>query len=567
MEDTASEGACDAYSKPEPEAVLNRAASASRRRAAFERLTKERAPCAWKVGDRVQVRDKLETEKSEDAPPGSRLASLRWNSGRVVALSPVRVQLDGGRKGYEWHEIQAAPPRRPVADSQEASQELGKDECPNHHARGTGRPASARGRCSSAEKAQRARSLSRRRRKKEWQVRSKEREQEAQCSRVLISETSRQLPLPQVAKQPEKLSKLTQCIEEWREETEAGNELTERQLFSRLHTALLKKGLKLQDLTKLPVKDRKRLLEKLRHPLPNAVASQQDFGEWLQQKVWSQRAKADERLAKTHEKSLQRLADTEQVTLIRTLHDRVEEAKNALEEDGKSFDLAQLLRILTAGDRKFKIDDLKFLPSKDFKKLMESTGMSVAGLTKNEIMNQIHRKDWFRRARSIQPKDGSKQAQALEQLATGSHHDDLAILRELLDSQNEDMPQDVLELDRLLGKLNMPTECLTYLRIDELKPLMGRLGLVYPGSKAECVTLLHQQMWSARAVKRQPSGHHLETLERLCEPFKQTAVSCSSVTRKNGCDVDEEFPSADSEEYDDDLPLPMQYDMFIPQDC
>jgi len=563
-------------SKPEPEAVLPpRAASAARRRSALERLTKEKAPCAWKVGDRVQVRDKHDAEKSEDATPASRLALLGWKSGRVKALSPVRVQLDGGNKAYVWHEIQAAPPRRPVIDrnlgSQDLLKEAGKDECQSPNSKG--RPSNAGERFLSVEKARRARSMSRRRRKKEWEVRSKEREQEDHFSRVLTSESSRQLPLPQVAEQrlSDELLKLRQCIEDLRspdEETEVGKGPTSQPLtLSRLHTALAQKNFKLQDLAALPVKERKRLLSELGHPLANAVVTQKDFVEWLQQKLWSRRAKADQRLAMKNEERLQRLASTEQATLIQSLLERVEEAKNASEEDKQTFNLAQLFKTLTTGDRKFEIDDLKCLPSKEFKKLMESIGISVGGLTKDDIINQLHRKDWLRRARKRQPKNGSKEAQALAQLATGSQHEVIAMLRDRLNSQKEDMPQDVLELDRLLAKLNMSTEALNFLRVDELKPIMDRLGLAYPGSKAECMTLLHQQLWSARAVQRQPSGHHLEILERLCEPAKQITVSCPSVTRKNGCDVDEEFPSTDLEQYDDDLPLPMQYDMFVPQDC
>jgi len=319
-------------------------------------------------------------------------------------------------------------------------------------------------------------------------------------------------------------------------------------------------------LATLPVKERKRLISELGHPLPNAVVTQRDFVEWLQQKLRSQRAKADQSLPIKNEEALQRLASTEQATLIQSLLDRVQEAKKASEDDSHTFNLTQLLKTL-AIEPKFKIDDLKCLPSKEFKKLMESMNISVGGLTKDDIISQLHRRYWLRRARRSQPKNDSKEAQTLAQLATGSQHEVIRILRDHLDLQKEDMPQDVVELDRLLSQLGMSTEALTVLRVDELKRIMDGLGLVYPGSKTECMTLLHQQLWSAKAVQRQPSGHHLEILERLCEPAKQTAVSCSSITRNNCCDVDEEFPLNDLEHYDDDLPLPMQYDMFLPQDC
>lgn len=578
MESNAAKGARNDDSKPELEAVLPpRAASAARRRAALERLTRDKTPCSWKIGDRVQVRDKHDAEKSEDATPASRLSSLGWKSGRVMALSPVRVQLDGGNKAYTWYEIQAAPPKRPVIDrylaSQDIPKEVAEDECQRQRPHAKGRLSNAGGRSSSVEKARRARSMSRRRRKKEWEVRSKEREQEEHFSRVLSSESSRHLPLPQVAEQglSDELLKLRQCIVDLRspdEDTEVGKGPTSQPLtVSRLHASLAKKDLKLQDLAALPVKERKRLLSDLGHPLPNAVVTQKDFVEFLQQKLWSRRAKADQRLAQKNGETLQRLASTEQAALIQSLLDRVEEAKNALEGEKQTFNLAQLFRTLATGDRKFKIDDLKCLPSKELKKLMEGIGISVGGLTKDDIINQLHRRDWLRRARRRQPKNDSKESQALAQLATGSQHEVIAMLRGHLSLQNEDMPQDVVELDRLLANLHMSTEDLISLRVDELKPIMDRLGLTYPGSKTECLTLLHQQLWSARAVQRQPSGHQLEILERLCRPAKHTAVSCSSVTGKNGCDVDEEPPSTSLEHYDDDLPLPMQYDMFVPQDC
>lgn len=572
MEIDAAESVHDADSKP---VLPPRAASAARRRAALERLTKDnKAPCAWNVGDRVQVRDKHDSEKSEDATPAPRMASLGWKSGKVVSLNPVKVQLDGGSKGYVWHEIQAAPRKKPVADahagSQEFSKEAGKDDC--HDAKR--RPSSARGRSLSAENARRAaRSISIRRRKKEWEVRSKEREQEEHLSRVLNSESSKGLPLPQVAeqKQAEKLSKLRRCIEDLQspnEDAEVGKELTIQPLtVLRLHRCLTKKDLKLQDLAVLPVKERKRLLSELGHPFPNAVVTQTDFVEWLQQKLWLRKAKADSRLAMENEGTLQKLASNEQADLIDSLNRRVQEAKQAVEERGETFNLAQLFKTLAVGDRKFKIDDLKCLPLKEFKKLMESLGVTVAGRTKDDIINQLHRRDWFRRAHK---KPSKEQTQAFEKLSMGSRQEVIATLKRHLNSQNEDMPEDVVALDRLLEKLQLPIEALTFLQVGDLKPIMDRLGLVFPGSKAECIALLNQQLWSARA-QRQPSARQVEILERLGEPAKHTVVSCSPDAscgyRKKGCDMDDELPSTDLEEYDDDLPLPMQYDMFVPQAC
>lgn len=557
MESDAAESAHDANTKL---VLPPRAASAARRRAALERLTKDKTLCAWKVGDRVLVRDKHDSEKSEDATRASRLASLGWKSGKVVSLSPVKVQLDGGSKGYVWHEIQAVPRRKPVADahavSNEFSKESAKDDC--HDARS--RPSSAPGRSLSAEKARRAaRSISTRRRMKESEVRSKEREQEEHVSRVLKSESSKPLPLPQAAeqRQAEQLSKLRQCIEDLQspnEDAEVGKELTIQPLtVSRLHRCLTKKGLMLQDLTVLPVKERKRLLSELGHPFPNAVVTQTDFVEWLQQKLWLRKVKADSRLAMENEGILQRLTSNEQAALIDSLSSRVQEAKQTVEERGEAFKLAHLFKTLATGDRKFKIDDLKCLPLKEFKKLMESVGVSVAGRTKDDIINQLHRRDWFRRALK---KPSKEQTQALEKLSTGSHQEVIAVLKKHLNSQNEDMPEDVVALGRLLEKLQLPIEALTFLQVGDLKPIMDRLGLAFPGSKAECVALLHRQLWSAKA-QRQPSAQQVEILGRLCESGKQ----------KKGCDLDDELPSTDLEDYDDYLPLPMQYDMFVPQEC
>ena len=74
------------------------------RRSVFERLAQ--ANCRWRLGDRVLVRDKDDSELTKSVCMGRPL-DVDWKPGTVVSVAPLKVRLKGGQEAYSWASIKA----------------------------------------------------------------------------------------------------------------------------------------------------------------------------------------------------------------------------------------------------------------------------------------------------------------------------------------------------------------------------------------------------------------------------------------------------------------------------